>query len=146
MIQKDPPTALIQPLTMADYADALALWQASEGIGLSSADAPEAIARYLDRNPGLSFAARAADGALLGAVLCGHDGRRGYLHHLAVRAGSRGQGLGRALVARCLAALQAQNIAKCHLFVYTANADGRAFWEKIGWVERTTLLIMSKDI
>lgn len=135
----------IEPMTIEDYDEAVALWQASEGVGLSSADTREAIARYLARNPGMSFVARSG-GALVGAVLCGHDGRRGYLHHLAVRPDCRRQGIGRALVERCLAALGEQGIDKCHLFVFKANERGRAFWERNGWSERVTLVIMSKDI
>jgi ribosomal protein S18 acetylase RimI-like enzyme len=136
----------ITEMAMTDYEEAYALWQACEGIGLSAADAPERIARYLARNPGMSFTARDVHGRLVGTVLCGHDGRRGYLHHLAVDAGSRGQGIGRALVARSIAALRAEGIDRCHLFVYRKNQGGRAFWRNIGWEERVTLAIMSYDV
>ena len=137
----------IAPMTMADYAEALALWKATPGIGMSRADEPEAIARYLARNPGMSLVAREpAGGALVATLLCGHDGRRGYLHHLVVRPDCRGQGVGRALVERGLAALQAEGIDKCHLFVYKENDLGRAFWSASGWEERVYLVIMSKDI
>jgi len=134
----------IVEMSIADYDEVYALWEDTEGVGLSSADTLEAIARYLARNPGMSFVARDALGAVVGAVLCGHDGRRGFLHHLAVKPDCRRQGAGRALVERCMAALTAAGIEKCHLFVYKANESGRAFWEKIGWTERTTLVIMSK--
>jgi ribosomal protein S18 acetylase RimI-like enzyme len=138
----------ISEMSMDDYAEVYALWQQTEGVGLSSADEPGAIARYLDRNPGLSFVARqqAASGLglLVGAVLGGHDGRRGFLHHLAVRPDCRGGGIGRALTASCLAALAAQGIQKTHIFVYRENAAGRAFWEKVGWEERKTLVIYSR--
>jgi putative acetyltransferase len=133
-------------MTIADYDDVIALWQVTEGVGLSEADSRPAIERYLERNPAMSFIARGPDGALAGAVLCGHDGRRGFLHHLAVRAGSRGQGIGTTLVQHCLAALRAAGIDKCHLFVFHQNETGKAFWSKIGWNERKTLFIMSKDI
>lgn len=71
---------VIREMTIQDYDEVLALWRTSEGVGLSDADSDEGVARFLDRNPGLSFVAR--DGEhLVGAVLCGHDGRRGYIHH-----------------------------------------------------------------
>ena len=89
-------------MSMADYAEVYALWDGMPGIGLSSADSPEAIARYLEHNPEMSFTAR-KDGTLLGAVLCGHDGRRGYLQHLAVAPDARHKGIGRTLVDHCLA-------------------------------------------
>jgi putative acetyltransferase len=133
-------------MTLSDYDDCLALWQATEGMGLSQADRRESIGRYLARNPGMSFVARGADGALLGAVLCGHDGRRGMLHHLAVRADCRSQGLGRALVACCMAALEQEGIDKCHLMVFEQNAGGRVFWQRTGWYERPELVLMSRNI
>lgn len=136
----------ITPMIPSDYDDCLALWQATEGMGLSQADSREAIGRYLTRNPGLSFVARDESGELVGAVLCGHDGRRGMLHHLAVRANCRGQGLGRTLVERCMAALHEEGIDKCHLVVFEKNTGGRAFWQRTGWYERPELVLMSKNI
>ena len=73
-----------------------------------------------------------ASGTVIAAVLCGHDGRRGYLHHLAVDAGHRRQGLGRALVERCLARLAVAGIPKCNIFLFNDNAEGRRFWESSG--------------
>jgi putative acetyltransferase len=132
----------IQPFTLSDYDEVYALWQATPGVGLSSADSREAIEIYLERNPGLSFVAR-IDGRLVGAVLCGTDGRRGYLHHLAVDSEFRRQGAGSALVEHCLAGLKAQGIDKCHLFVFASNTSGRAFWEHTRWKLRTDLVMMS---
>jgi ribosomal protein S18 acetylase RimI-like enzyme len=131
-------------LTMADYPEVIALWEGMPGIGLSSADSPEAIARYLNRNPGVSFVAR-KDGKVIGAVLGGHDGRRGYLQHLAVVPGSRHHGVGKTLVEKCLGALNKQGIKRCHIFVYSNNETGLKFWEYAGWFRRDNLLIMSHD-
>lgn len=135
----------ILPFTMADYEEVIALWRVSPGVGLSDVDSPAGIAAYLARNPGLSFVAR-QDGQLAGAVLCGNDGRRGYLHHLAVASQYRRQGIGEALVERCLSELKAQGYLKCHIFVYGGNMEGQAFWERVGWKLRTDLMIMSKDL
>jgi ribosomal protein S18 acetylase RimI-like enzyme len=134
----------IRPFTMADYDEAVALWTASPGVGLSSADRPEAIAGYLERNPGLSFVARDS-AVLVGAILGGHDGRRGYLNHLAVAPSHRRQGLGRRLVECCFAALTAVGIAKCHLFLLQDNDVARAFWSHLGWIARTDLVLMSRS-
>ena len=138
-------TVSIYPFTMADYDEVIALWRSSPGVGLSDVDSPEGIAAYLARNPGLSFVARQAD-ELAGAVLCGTDGRRGYLHHLAVAAPYRRQGIGETLVERCLSGLKAQGYLKCHIFVYGGNVEGQVFWDNVGWKLRTDLVIMSKDI
>lgn len=142
----------------SDYDAAHSLWSAMEGIGLSEADSRENIERFLRHNPGLSFVAvdgasaagadgaEADGGALAGAALCSCDGRRGYLHHLAVAPAHRRRGVGRGLVDRCLAALAAAGVRKCHIFVVADNVEGKRFWERIGWEERTSLLIMSKDV
>ena len=132
-------------MSMADYPEVYALWDGMPGIGLSSADSPDAIALYLEHNPGMSFTARKS-GRLLGAVLCGHDGRRGYLQHLAVAPDARHKGIGRALVDRCLTTLAAEGITRCHIFVYTDNETGLGFWEAAGWFRRGNLLIMSHDM
>ena len=138
-------TVKILPFTMADYDEVYALWQSTPGVGLSDVDSREGITSYLARNPGLSFVAR-ADGRLAGAVLCGTDGRRGYLHHLAVASQFRRQGIGETLVDACLRGLNDLGCRKCHIFVFGGNVEGRAFWERVGWKLRTDLVIMSKDI
>jgi putative acetyltransferase len=122
------------------------LWEASEGIGLNESDTPEAIALFLDRNPGLSLVALDTAGVIVGTVLCGHDGRRVYLHHLAVTPSSRGRGLGRAMVNHCLASLQALGIPKCNIYLYANNERGRAFWTHEGWAVRDDLLVMQRGI
>jgi ribosomal protein S18 acetylase RimI-like enzyme len=132
-------------MSILDYDAVLALWRAAEGVGLSAADERAAIARYLERNPGLSFTAWEGE-LLVGAVLCGHDGRRGFVHHLAVAASHRRQGVGRMLVEHCLAGLRSQGIDKCHLFVYRANTAAQEFWQEIGWAQRHDLVIMSRMV
>ena len=132
-------------MSLDDYQTVAALWQSIEGIGLSAADEPKNIARYLDRNPGLSLVA-VDEGRLIGAVLCGHDGRRGFIHHLAVAPGFRRKGVGKALVNRCLENLAAEEIGKCHLFVFADNMEAVLFWEGVGWHSREELQIFSRFI
>ncbi len=138
-------TILIRPFDIEDHAAAIALWQATEGIGLSASDSRENIAAYLERNPGMSFVALNGR-TLIGAVLGGTDGRRGYLHHLAVDPGYRGRGIGRDLVAHGLDAARQAGVPKCHLFLFRANRSGRAFWEHIGWTPRSDLEVVSMDL
>lgn len=135
----------IRPMTIQDYDEVLDLWRSSDGVGLSGADMHDNIARYLKRNPGFSMVAR-HDSRLAGAVLAGHDGRRGFLHHLAVHAAYRRQGIGRRLVDRCLAALADAGIKKCHIYVFSRNDDAIEFWSRIGWTERIELTMMSRRI
>ncbi len=126
-----------------DIPAALALWQGLPGIGLRDADNPASLSRYLKRNPGCSFVAVNERGELLGVSLAGHDGRRGYLHHVAVLPSSQKQGIGRKLVESCLAALKAEEIEKVNFWVKADNADGMAFWNCLGGRERTDLVIVS---
>jgi putative acetyltransferase len=136
-------TIKIRAMTLQDYDTVVALWQATEGIGLSAADERKNIARYLERNPGLSLIA-AKDRQVIGAVLCGHDGRRGFIHHLAVATDYRRAGVGEALVNRCLDNLAADQIAKCHLFVFANNPGAVLFWENTGWISRDELQLFSR--
>ncbi|MGD1276459.1 MAG: GNAT family N-acetyltransferase [Tepidisphaeraceae bacterium] len=124
---------VISNLTMADYEETVAFWRSQIGIALNESDEREPMSRFLMRNPGMSFIARNASGVVVAAVLCGHDGRRGYLHHLAVDPAHRRKGLGRALVESCLAQLAAVGIPKCNIFLFNENVEGRRFWEKLGY-------------
>ncbi len=129
----------------SDYEAALHLWQETPGLALSEADSAADIGQFLSRNDGLSFVAEAGT-ELIGTCLCGHDGRRGFIYHLAVRHDCRCQGIGRALAERCLAQLKAAGIAKCHLFVLADNRQGLAFWEHIGFQGRADISICSCNI
>ena len=123
----------IQEFTMNHYQAALALWQETPGIGVSSADESDAIAYYLLRNPNNSFVAL-TDERLVGTILCGQDGRRGYIHHLAVHPDHRHQGIATQLITSALAHLKEIGITKCHLFIFGENDSGIAFWQQNGWV------------
>jgi putative acetyltransferase len=144
--QSPPSLYRFREFALADYDTVLALWRACEGIGLNESDTSEAIAAFLVRNPGLSLVATDEAGAIVGAVLGGHDGRRGYLHHLAVAPTHRGRGLGRTLVDETLTRLRRLGIQKCNIFLYADNAAGRAFWRHESWNAREDLVVMQKVI
>lgn len=133
----------IREFVAGDTDAALRLWRRTEGIGLSDADRPERIRAFLDRNPGLSHVALTEEG-FIGTILCGTDGRRGYIHHLAVTAESRRNGVGRLLLEAALSAMQRIDIRKCHAFVFEFNPFGALFWERSGWQRRDELLVYSK--
>ena len=133
----------IRIMDITDYDLVIDLWKSTEGIGLSDADSKDNIKRFLHRNPGLSLVAQ-IDRELVGVVLCGNDGRRGYLHHLAVRKDQRLKGIGKELVRNCLQRLKMAKIDKCHLFVFRENEPGIGFWIKNGWQTRLDLHIMSR--
>ena len=133
----------IEPMQAADHSAVIALWNAC--VGVRANESPEELARILDRNPGLCLVARAKQ-ALAGAILCCHDGRRGYLYHLGVDPSFRRQGIATQLVDRCLAELAHLGIRRCTIFLIRGNANGEAFWRNHGWRERTDLVAFARDL
>lgn len=130
-------------MTNDDIGPVIQLWSQTDGVGLNESDTPENLQAYLARNAGLSLVARDGD-TLIAAVLCGHDGRRGFLNHLAVVPAYRGRGYGRLLVESCLRSLQATGVLKCNIYVYADNEEGKRFWRKMGWSIRGDLQVMQK--
>ena len=134
----------IRPLTPADYPQTYALWQQTPGMGLNNLDdSSEGITRYLQRNPSTCFAAE-EEGELVGVILSGHDGRRGFIYHLAVAETWQRRGIGSALLQAALQALRAEGIHKAALLVMTRNLKGNAFWEKVGFTPRPDLVYRDK--
>ena len=132
----------IREMTIEDYEDVIVMFRETLGITVRDADSREAIAAYLNRNPGLSFVA-VVDKKIIGCVMSGHDGRRGYLQHMIVRPEFRKQGIGKDLYSACLSALQAIGIYKTHLFVQKTNVAAEEFWKRQGWVFRDEVLMFS---
>lgn len=125
-------------MTIADYDSVVALMQQTPGVSLRDADSRAATERYLLRNPALSFVA-VESGALVGCVMSGHDGRRGYLQHLVVLPAHRNRGIASGLVEACLAELERLGIFKSHIDVLQTNAPGQRYWEGRGWKLRTDI-------
>ncbi|OBT26016.1 GCN5 family acetyltransferase [Vibrio tasmaniensis] len=132
----------IREMVTADYDSVIALWCKTEGMSIRDADSKESIVSYLERNPGLSFVAE-SDKEIVGAVLVGTDGRRGYLQHLAVSTECRGQRLGCKLVSEAVNSLATLGIPKTHLFVYNDNINAQQFYEKLGWFPRDEVRMYS---
>jgi putative acetyltransferase len=132
----------IRPMQIADYASMREIWSSSDGVGLSEADTESGVARFLAANPGLSSVA-VAEGRIVGGALCGHDGRRGYIEHLAVVPEFRGRGAGGAIVSACLRGLSREGIPYCHILVFADNEKGAAFWQRRGWRARPELRVLS---
>lgn len=122
----------LRAMTINDYDDVSALWSSTEGLSISEDDSRERIELYLARNAELNFIA-SMNGEIVGSVLCGHDGRRGILRHLAVKDSCRGRGIARDLVRRAVSELAKQGIQKCNLYVLDAKPAARRFWEHMGW-------------
>ncbi len=132
----------IRSMVLDDYEDVIRLMRSTAGMTIRSADSREAIGTYLERNPGLSLVAE-RDEELIACVLCGHDGRRGYLHHVVVAQSYRGRGIGRDIISKALDGLATAGILKTHIDVYADNHQAIGFWEAIDWEVRSELVRMS---
>jgi N-acetylglutamate synthase len=131
--------------SITDYDAALELWQRVEGLEIAEGDDRESVAQFLARNPGLSRVA--TDGsAIVGVALCGHDGRRGYIYHLAVDPTYQGAGLGKRLMNECLDGLRQARLKRALILVAHENPRGRRFWRRHGWEEVPGPVLMGIDL
>ena len=131
--------------SISDYDAALQLWHRVEGLEIAEGDDREHIAQFLARNPGLSWVA--LDGsAIVGAVLCGHDGRRGHIYHLAVDPAYQGYGLGKRLLDGCLGGLRRAGVKRAIIMVANDNPRGRGFWRRYGWEDIPSAISMGIDL
>ena len=136
----------IRKMTILDYDAVYALWLSCTGMGLNNLDdSREGIERYLRRNPDTCFVA-VKEQKIVGVILSGHDGRRGFIHHTAVHPDCRGQGIGAALVEAALHALRGEGINKVALVVFERNSSGNAFWEKMGFTAREDLIYRNRAL
>ncbi|WP_432650040.1 GNAT family N-acetyltransferase [Huintestinicola sp.] len=136
----------IRKITIDDYEKMYALWLSCKGMGLNGTDdSKEGIKRFLDRNPETCFAACENDD-IIGVILAGNDGRRGFIYHTAVLPDCRGRGIGTALVNAALEALKCLGITKTALVVFDRNETGNAFWESMGFTARNDLVYRNKAL
>jgi N-acetylglutamate synthase len=136
-------SSVIRAMSIGDFDEVIALWKSVPGIGLNECDTREGIASYLVRNPGLSFVAE-SDGTIVGALLCGHDGRRGYLNHVAVAESHWRKGIANRMLHACFRKLRETGIARCSIHLFANNESGREFWTHNGWKERDDLCVLQK--
>ncbi|MGI1669933.1 MAG: GNAT family N-acetyltransferase [Neptuniibacter sp.] len=136
---------IIREMLLSDHQSLIKLFRDTPGITVREADSLEATEKYLERNPGLNFIATEGE-ELVGCVMCGHDGRRGYLQHLVVREEFRSNGLGQNLYSRCIESLSSIGIEKTHIFVFKTNKLANEFWSKRGWQLREDLNMYSFNV
>lgn len=136
----------IRTMLISDYADVYNLWLSCKGMGLNSLDdSRDGIEKFLKRNPDTCFVAE-VDNRIVGSILAGNDGRRGYIYHTAVSPQYQQHGIGSTLVDTAIDALKKLGINKIALVVFDKNDNGNAFWEKQGFTERNDLIYRNKTI
>ena len=138
------PLITTREFVIEDHAAALALWEATEGLEICEGDSRAEIAAYLARNPRLSRIAE-ENGVVVGAVLCGHDGRRGWIYHLAVSPAHRGKGIAKLLVNDCIDGLRAAGIPRAIILVAGDNPQGHHFWLRNGWEDIEGAIAMTRE-
>lgn len=130
---------MVRVMTIDDYDGVRDLWMKIKGFAIRSIDdSKEGVDRFLRRNPTTSVVA-IEDNKVVGAILCGHDGRRGCMYHVCVDPDYRRRGIGKEMVVMAMKALQAEHINKVSLIAFTSNDIGNAFWKTIGWTKREDL-------
>ena len=136
----------IRTMTLTDYDGVYALWLSCKGMGLNNLDdSKDGIARYLERNPETCFVA--SDGEkIVGVIMSGHDGRRGFIHHTAVSPEHRRRGIAKQLAEEAVSALKGLGINKVALLVFERNKDGNAFWEKLGFTARDDVVYRNREL
>lgn len=136
----------IRLMAISDYEQVYALWLYTPGMGLNQLDdSREGIEKYLKRNPETCFVAE-EEGKIIGVILSGHDGRRGFIHHTAVMEAYRSRGIGKQLVQEAMDALDKEGINKVALVAFRRNQKGNDFWEAMGFEEREDLFYRNKTI
>ena len=136
----------IRKMTINDYEEVYQLWTNTTGMGMRSVDdSKEGIAKYLNRNPETCFVTE-FENKIIGVILSGHDGRRGYIHHTAVNDTVRKQGIGTALVNAAIEALKEQGINKVALVAFRTNKSGNYFWKSRGFEDRNDLVYRNKRL
>ncbi len=136
----------IHTMDMSYYRAVYDLWMNTPGMGLNTIDDSEdGISRFLMRNPSTSFVA-IENGLVVGVILCGHDGRRGYIYHLSVHPDQRRKGLGSSLVTRVIESLRHEGITKVACVVFSHNKTGNSFWDSMGFPLREDLLYRNRVI
>ena len=129
----------IRVMTEEDYDEVYALWMGIHGFGIRSLDdSREGVTRFIRRNPTTSMVAVVED-KIVGAILCGHDGRRGCFYHVCVHEDYRKHGIGKAMAVACMRALQEEKINKVSLIAFKSNELGNHFWKGAGWTFRDDL-------
>jgi len=138
-------TITTRAFEISDYEAALELWSRIEGIEIAEGDAKEEVKHFLIRNPNLSRVVE-DDGKLIGVALCGEDGRRGYIYHLAVEPRYHQKGLARRLVRECVEGLRSRGLTRALILVADDNPGAQAFWERCGWEPVPGAKVMGMDL
>ena len=136
----------ITVFSINDYKEAVSFWKKTVNkMGTGSIDEIESIKAFFNRNPNMSFIARDS-GKIIGTILCGHDGRRAFIHHIAISKDYEEKNLVKKLVDKCMRKLEKEGIKKCHVFIFEENPANKEYCKSLHWVERNDIKMFSHDL
>lgn len=134
-------------IKISQFKNLIEFWKQNEEIELTIGDSKDSLKNYLNRNSGMSYVCIDKKGKkIIGTILCGHDGRRGFIYHLAVSKKYRNKSIGKTLIKLSLSKLKSEGIKRCIIMVNDVNKSGKNFWEKIGWKKRNELVMYSYNL
>ena len=137
-------SCVVELANAADIKPMLYFWRSIPGLGVGLGDTESSLKAFLVRNPTTCLLLR-VNGCLMGTVLGGFDGRRGYIYHLAVHPDYQGRGYGKMLLSRVSGQLKDLGAPKIHLFAFGDNHTAEDFYLSQGWEKRRDIQVFSWD-
>ena len=134
---------VIREMKEKDLSKVQDIWRAVN-IELTYSDKHEELVKMIKYNPGLCLVLKdTLKKKILGAVLGGFDGRRGWIHHLAIHPSIQGKKYGSLMMDELLQRFKERNVAKLKIEIFKSNKEVIDFYKKLGWDHRTDLSTMS---
>lgn len=134
----------IRTARISDYDGLMRLWLAN-GISIRAGDDRRGIRTVLDRNPGLSLVA-VRHGSIVGAAMGTWDGRRGWIHHLAVDASCRRTGIASRILSELEIRMKRKGVQIVKAEIYGTNSASLALFRKRGYADYTNLRTVGKTL
>lgn len=131
----------IEKFSMKLYDEVVQLWKKA-GISVGSSDSKEEIEKMLEGNPNLFLIGKIKE-KIIAVVMGGFDGRRGYVHHLAVDPIHQKKGYGKIMMHDLISEFRRIGVHKIHLFIERQNQAVIDFYSNLGWQMRDDLIMMS---
>ena len=137
----------IRKMVINDYNELITLWKNTDGIGINGYDdSKKAIKKFLERNPNTCFVMEYNKTEIIGTIMGGNDGRRGFIYHLMVKPEHRKNGIGKKLLEKTETSFGKAGLRRINLVVLKKNITGNKFWDENGYEIRDFICIRSKKI
>lgn len=134
----------IREMNDTDLSKVQLLWK-EVGFNPSFSDTIPELKKMLKHNPNLCLVLELSNGErkLIGAVLGGFDGRRGWIHHLAINHLYQNRGIGTIVMNELTKRFEKIGVVKLKLEILVINKKVIEFYKRLGWDLRKDLTTMS---